>query len=220
MRVYHFINRKFGLQALRRKRLKVALIDQLNDPFELLGFATRDPEERKAFGQVKNGLAAYSGLLCFSANWSNPVQWSHYAEQQKGLCLGFDVPDSEVVPVKYRSRRLKPDPQAIREMISEGPAAHAMMLDLVTTKFSHWRYENEHRMFVQLEEKDARGLYFFDFSDKLVLREVIVGQSANISRAELRRALGRNVHAVAVFKARLAFQLFRVVRQKRDALWM
>jgi hypothetical protein len=35
MRVYHFIDRKCGLQALRRKRQRVALIDQLDDPFEL-----------------------------------------------------------------------------------------------------------------------------------------------------------------------------------------
>ncbi len=219
MRLYHFINRKYGLQAVRRKRLKVALIDELNDPFELLGFASHDPEERKAFADVKAGLAEYSGLLCFSGKWRNPVQWSHYADCHRGLCLGFDVPDGVPVPVVYRSKRLKPDPQAIKEMEAEGPAAREMMLKLVTTKFSHWRYEDEHRMFVRLEERDARGLYFYDFSDNLVLREVIVGSSSTISRVELNRALGHWATEIAIFKARLAFQSFRVVRQRRDALW-
>jgi hypothetical protein len=219
VRVYHFMNRKYGLQALRRRRLKLALIDQLNDPFELLGIASHDPEERKALAEVKAGLTKYSGMLCFSSKWSNPIQWSHYADSHKGLCLGFDVPNELLVPVQYRPKRLRPDPQAIKEMAAEGPAAHAMMLKLVTTKFSHWRYENEHRLFVQLEEKNAKGLYFCDFSDKLSLQEVIVGCIPTITRAEVSRALGRKAKEVAVVKARLAFQSFRVVRQKRNALW-
>lgn len=175
MRVYHFLNRKYGLQALRRKRLKVSLIDQLNDPFELVGFASHNRDERKALAEVKAGLARFSGMLCFSDKWSNPVQWSHYADRHRGLCLGFDVPEGLLTPVRYRSKRLKPDPQAIKEMQAEGPAAHEMMLNLVATKFSHWRYEHERRMFAQLEEKDVRGLYFCDFSENLALREVIVG---------------------------------------------
>ncbi len=219
MRVYHFMNSKYGLQALRRKRLKLALIDQLNDPFELLGIASRDPEERKAFAEVKAGLAKYSGMLCFSGKWSNPVQWSHYSDRHRGLCLGFEVPDEMLTPVKYRAKRLRPDPRIINEMRAESPAAQEMMLQLVTTKFSHWRYENEYRLFVQLEEKDEKGLYFADFSDKLVLCEVIVGSAATISRAKLKSALGRAAKHVVVCKARLAFQSFRVVKQRRDALW-
>lgn len=36
MRVYHFIKLEHGLDSLRDKRLKISLIDKLNDPFELL----------------------------------------------------------------------------------------------------------------------------------------------------------------------------------------
>jgi Protein of unknown function (DUF2971) len=219
MRIYHFLNHKYGLQALRRKRLKVSLIDQLNDPFELVGFATNNPIERQAFADVKHGLAKYSGMLCFSDRWSNPVQWSHYADRHKGLCLGFDVPNGLLTPVKYRSTRLKPDVQAIKEMQAEDPAAHKMMRDLVATKFSHWRYENEQRLFVGLKDKDTRGQYFCNFSDELALREVVVGSNSTISRADLKKALGRSFEDVMIAKARLAFQSFRVVRQKRESLW-
>jgi hypothetical protein len=219
MRVYQFINCKYGLQALRRKRLKVSLIDQLNDPFELIGIASHDPDERQAFAEVKAGLAQYSGMLCFSGKWSNPVQWSHYADRHRGLCLGFDVSDGLLTPVKYRSKRLRPDAQAMKEMQAEGPAAHEMMLNLVTTKFSHWHYENEHRLFVELKDKDARGLYFCDFSGDLALREVIVGSTSTISRMELKRALGRRINEVTIFKTQLAFQSFRVIRQRPDSLW-
>jgi hypothetical protein len=36
MRVYHFINEEYGLDDLRRRRLKIATILELNDPFETL----------------------------------------------------------------------------------------------------------------------------------------------------------------------------------------
>lgn len=36
MRVYHFLDRKYGLDDIRRRRLKIATLDDLNDPFEML----------------------------------------------------------------------------------------------------------------------------------------------------------------------------------------
>ena len=91
MRVYHFTNAPYGLDNLQRKRLKIATIEQLNDPFEVLGVALQDAAIRDRYKKLKQGLADYMGLLCFSANWSNPVQWSHYADHHRGICLGFDV---------------------------------------------------------------------------------------------------------------------------------
>ena len=37
MHVYHFLCAKFGLEALRKRRLRVSRIMDLNDPFEFLG---------------------------------------------------------------------------------------------------------------------------------------------------------------------------------------
>lgn len=37
MRLYHFTSQKFGLLALKDRRLKIARINELNDPFEFLG---------------------------------------------------------------------------------------------------------------------------------------------------------------------------------------
>ncbi len=215
MRVYHFVNRKYGLQNLRRRQLKVAIFNELNDPFELLGIASKDPEVRHAYSHIKAELAKFRGLLCFSGHWRNPVQWSHYADRHRGLCLGFDV-TGDLVPVTYTPKRLKPD---LATMRAGGSAAQKHMLQVLTTKFSHWRYENEHRLFVKLKEKDKKGLYFFGFCKQVALREVIVGHNSTISRAELARALGDMACDVEVYKARLAFRTFRVVRQRSGELW-
>jgi hypothetical protein len=46
---------------------------------------------RKASKQFRAAVNASQGLLCFGADWSSSVMWSHYADKHKGICLGFDV---------------------------------------------------------------------------------------------------------------------------------
>ena len=106
MRVYHFVNKKFGLDDLRKNRLKIARIVELNDPFEFAALDLSDGEFRQAMGSMKQSMSGDFGILCFSKSWRNPVQWAHYADKHTGLCLGFDVPDELLMQVKYRKRRL------------------------------------------------------------------------------------------------------------------
>jgi len=54
---------------------------------------------------------------------------------------------------------------------------------------------------------------------KLRLAMVIVGAQSSVSRATLQDALGDIAPFVAAFKARLDFKTFRVVRQRKSALW-
>jgi hypothetical protein len=42
MRVYKFLSAEFGLKSLWEKRLKIATIDELYDPFDLLLFKILD----------------------------------------------------------------------------------------------------------------------------------------------------------------------------------
>jgi hypothetical protein len=214
-RVYHFINREHGLLALKRRRLKVAIFEELNDPFELLGVASRDLSIRLAYERTKRGLSQYSGLLCFSGNWRNPVLWSHYADHHRGLCLGFDI-SGEMMKVAYTHKRLQPDFTALK---NGGDAALAHMRRVIATKFSHWRYEDEYRLFVKLDAQDDGGLYFADFSESIALKEVIVGSRSAITRSELGEALSGLTSNVVVRKGRLAFQSFKVVEQRKKALW-
>lgn len=93
------------------------------------------------------------------------------------------------------------------------------MLKILTTKFSHWRYEDEVRLFVRLEVPDPCGLYFKPFDADLRLREVIVGAASTQSRRDISDAVGAHVSDVTVRKPRLAFRTFRVVEQRRAALW-
>lgn len=218
MRVYHFLGREFGLQNIRRRQLKIATINSLNDPFEMIAAASPDARVRTALLKTKDEMDQLRGLLCFSRDWHNSVQWAHYAQSHHGLCLGFDIPDELLRRVQYQRRRMTIDPSVIE---AEGAAAKALMADLISIKSSHWRYENEVRCFVGLEERDPEtGLYFADFSGQLALREVIVGHRSTISRAELSDALGGLAPVVRTRKARLAFRSFRIVTQRRADMWI
>lgn len=169
---------------------------------------------------MKRALSEYMGLLCFSENWRNPVQWSHYAESHRGICLGFDVaPSAGMRKVRYVESRIAPNLRAMKAM---GEAAVGHMLDLLTIKFEHWQYEQEHRLFVRLNDKDEEtGLYFFDFGgdSNVKLREVIVGARSEISPEQVADALGKIAPEVVSCKARLAFRTFEVVRQRGQDLW-
>ena len=210
MRVFHFRDAKNGLKSLKERRLKIARIMELNDPFEFLGAELSNLDFRKAINATKKQISKTTGILCFSKNWRNPVQWSHYAKEHKGICMGFDIPKRLLAKVDYVDKRL-----------SYGNTIDmAVMRKFLTTKFSHWAYEEEYRLFISLDNnEEENGLYFSDFSDDLRLKQVIVGARSGISRKQVSDALGDVRHEVAVFKARPAFKSFEVVRNENEKLW-
>ena len=210
MRVLHFRNAKYGLKSLKERRLKIARIIELNDPFEFLGARLSDPKLRKAMNETKNELSQTTGPLCFSKTWHNPVQWSHYAEKHKGICMGFEIPKSLLAKVEYVDERLP----------CGNVVDFELMKKFLTTKFSHWAYEEEYRLFISLDKnEEENGLYFLDFSDDLRLKQVIVGARSTLSRKQISEALGDLSQDVEVFKARPAFKSFEVVRNKNEKLW-
>jgi hypothetical protein len=218
MRLFHFLSARYGLEDIRKRRLKISRLQDLNDPFELMSIELSDAKLRNVFSNIKEQMSEANGLLCFSRKWTNPVQWSHYADKHRGLCLGFEVPESYVKPVEYIARRLARE----AELLREGSLDRRGVERFLYAKYSHWKYEQEVRCFLSLEEKDkelATGLYFESFSKELKLVQVIVGARSEVSRADLGNALGNLAAEVAVFKARLAFKSFSVVRNKKNSLW-
>jgi hypothetical protein len=203
-RAYHFVPAQYGLDDLCKRRLKIALIDDLNDPFDLWAIAQPDRTLRQALRSTKAEIARRFGILCFSLTWQNPLLWSHYADRHRGVTLGFDIHPSHLKNVRYVSERP-----------AVGPVVNlATVHDLLYTKYIDWSYEQEARVFTSLDEVDpASGLYFAEFGQQCVLREVIVGALSPVTEAELRSIVGQQ-DEVSLTKARLAFNSFRIVKNK------
>jgi hypothetical protein len=209
MRVYYLTQEKFALDAIENKWLKASLFDDLNDPFELLAFNISNIEQRKVWNKFKNYFSTKAGLICFSSQWQNPVMWSHYGDKHKGICLGFDVDDEILKKVKYISKRRS---FKIGETLDNHKIDSALLSEAVKYKFREWSYEREYRGIVPLEEREANGHYFVNFSDDLVLKEVIIGAHCNLKPTDFKEKLLPYSNKILVKKALLAFQTFKVVR--------
>jgi hypothetical protein len=203
-RAYHFLSLQYALDDLKRKRLKISRLDDLNDPFELWAIAQPDAHVRQALRATKKQMAQDCGLLCFSLDWHNPVLWSHYADRHRGVALGFDVDEQILKPVVYRKTR--PILRTIDQRVADW---------LLFTKFHDWNYEHEARVFTALNDRDSESeLYFAEFNEQLALREVIAGPACPVSLNDLREAVGSSP-GVKFTKARLAFKTFQVVADRR-----
>ncbi|MFO1259669.1 MAG: DUF2971 domain-containing protein [Sphingomonadaceae bacterium] len=196
--------------------MKISLFQSLNDPFEWAAPAGAMARERAAFEKMKDEMSKDRGILCFSRSWHNPLLWSHYADKHRGICLGFELADDIANKVNYRRTRVPCD---WIKFYADFDYRFLIMEQVLLTKFSHWRYENEIRAMVALDHSTERnGLYFYDFGKDMPLTEVIVGSVSSLSRNDIDQALGQNI-AVKRRKARLAFRSFKVVEQRKASLW-
>jgi hypothetical protein len=213
VRAYYLTSSEDAKSDIERRRLKVARFSEANDPFELLALNCHTPKARNLTKRFRDSLNSTTGLLSFSADWTNPVIWSHYANRHRGICLGFDLSRSAVQTVVYEDQRLRmalpddKDPDSIPIDVQE---------KLSRTKARDWQYERELRVFVDLAKVSTeKGLYFSSFDDNLRLAEVILGPRCDQELTTIAELVAHTNPGVVVFKARLALRSFRVVLDGR-----
>jgi hypothetical protein len=207
MRVYKFSSSEFGLKALREHRLKMSEIEDLNDPFELLPFDLSNPKLRQALVATRTEMNRKHGLVCFSRKWSDPVLWSHYSENHRGICLGFDASDQLTHMVDYVQDRL--------QFPNDSPTAVNQML---YTKYSAWAYEEEVRIWVNRGDPYDDGISYAPINNEdISLREVILGARCSAERSLIEEAIKGYEPPVRIIKARLSWSSFEVIEEEDAA---
>lgn len=213
MRLYYLTPAQHAIANIALSRIKISRFADLNDPFELLSVDLADRAQRAKFKSLKEEVNKNTGLLCMSKEWKSPLMWGHYADKHRGICLGFDVDDGDTVEVNYSLKLEKSDIYS-----PDGQPSEKFQRELMRTKFHDWKYENEVRVFLPLAEMESEGgLYFQKFSNRLALKEVILGSECPMS-VELVRSLVTDLYAanvVKVSKARIAFTRFEVLTDKK-----
>jgi hypothetical protein len=106
------------------------------------------------------------GIVSLAKRANCPLMWSHYADQHKGICIGYSAPaDVSLEPVSYGgARSIKAS--LIRDMV-DGDVAAARAVDkaVLLKKAQAWRYEQEWRLI------GDRGIH----DSQLELEEVVFG---------------------------------------------
>ena len=209
IRLYHITTTEFAISNIGLSRIKVARFSDLNDPFELTAVSFRNKFVRKIVLDFKNACDRHIGLLCFSADWTNPVLWGHYGVKHRGICLGFNLKRARTHKVKYEAERI---PAELETQGNPPKLDDNLKKLLLCTKFRHWEYEEEYRVFVPLDKANKEGtLHFYPFGQYLELAEVILGPRCSVSLKSVRQLTqAQHPHAVT-FKARPAYKFFKVV---------
>ncbi|MGB8062265.1 MAG: DUF2971 domain-containing protein [Candidatus Sulfotelmatobacter sp.] len=212
MRAYKFLNQQYGLKSINERRLRRTRINELNDPFELRPYDLTNPKNRWAFLATRDALAQRFGLLCFSADWFDPLIWAHYSEKHKGMCLGFEIPP-EAEKAQTRKVDYIPAPLPFpADFLGLGTEQQLPFVEkMIFTKYKKWEYEHEIRTWTDLEEE------FFNFCEVLQPVEVIIGAGSTLQTGEVTRALGSIADRVTVKKARAAHDKFEMVEDERFA---
>lgn len=169
---YHFLFSSNAIHDLERKMIRVSRLDDLNDPFELSPYLRfRDSKVRKRFHDVRKAISKKHGLLCFSGSWSEPLLWGHYADKHKGIAIGFEISNYEILKVEYVGKRVK------LELTNDLQENERLFLNtLGRAKYEKWTYENEYRLWARLEDCTMiDGQYFIQFGNSLKVKEIVLG---------------------------------------------
>jgi hypothetical protein len=97
------------------------------------------------------------GVCCFSSVYDNPLLWSHYADQHRGMCIGYDLirnPKPIFHKVIYGGNRIVKTSLIINAVINDDSEANKILdQNILLRKASPWSYEKEWRIIGQ------RGLH-------------------------------------------------------------
>lgn len=114
-----------------------------------------DREEALRWGLAQRVMALVKrefgakGVLPLSATWAEPLMWSHYADQHKGICIEYDIsqwPVENLKPVNYNA------PRAVRahdlhrwKIDGDAQALERINSTYFYAKAPEWSYEKEWR---------------------------------------------------------------------------
>lgn len=151
------------------------------------------------------------GVCCFSSTELNPLLWSHYGDQHKGLCIGYGVdrkPEPRLREVEYGGGRAIKTSSLIGAFLEKNIKAQLDLdRDVLLRKAEDWKYESEWRLIGKQGVQDS----------PLLLKEVVFGLrcSSSIMHAVVRVLAGRD-NAIEFFKIDEARDSYTLCRRALD----
>ena len=151
------------------------------------------------------------GVCCFSTAYNSPLLWSHYGDQHKGICIGYDLernPKPTLHKVVYGGNRNILTSTIARALLDNEPVAlQDLDRDVLLRKAAGWKYEREWRLI------GSHGI-----QDSCVrLKEVTFGlRCSSAARHCVIRALDRRDPLLKFYEIRAGRGTFRLHRTAVD----
>jgi hypothetical protein len=165
---------KTSLELFINRELWFAKADTLNDPFEandslsnvLKAIFEHYPlpaDMRVKYEESIKGTLHNIGICSFSKARKNQLMWSHYADEHKGICIGFKEEYLNKNGVTFHSTNIEyQDNYPFDDLINRihyfekakflnglNSIAGDILLSILTTKYTSWKYERERRLLVE-----------------------------------------------------------------------
>jgi hypothetical protein len=158
------------------------------------------------------------GIVSLSRSANCPLMWSHYADQHKGICIGYSVPSTRHVSlraVEYGGSRVVAASDVAAMLDGNQAARERVDAAVLLRKARPWRYEREWRMIGDRGAQDTG----------LELEEISFGIRCNtIVRYAVVRALEGRDRAVKYYEMCETEGTFELSKRRLDidqelALW-
>jgi Protein of unknown function (DUF2971) len=111
--------------------------------------------------RIREELARHyeRGVCCFSSTYRNPLLWSHYGDQHRGLCIGYDMvrkPQPELSKVIYGGTRVINTSTLVAALVKGDQGAQQRLdRDMLLRKARGWSYEREWRLIGEQGVQDS-----------------------------------------------------------------
>jgi len=200
---------KGSIELLVNRELWFAKPSSLNDPFEgessfsevLEAVWKHYPfpeDERKTYTSIIEKQLQNTGICSFSKTRKNQLMWAHYADEHKGICIGFNESlirpnGSNIYPIDVAYQADYPFEGIIERFkyFEQFPGANnresiagEILHSVLGTKYSNWKYEKERRLVfhksqaISFPEKAVNSIAFglrMNERDKLTLKALLSG---------------------------------------------
>jgi hypothetical protein len=228
MLVYRYFNEQFGLLALQQRKRKIGRLLELNDPLDCQPTLFRSNQDEDLLIEDDPFLSEiYNmiGILCYSTSIEDPVIWSHYADCHRGMALGFDLPENELLKVRYPEddARARLNQEELEQLRSEN--LQKALLDTVAKGFSKkargWAYECEYRQFISLDHCEMIGPHYFRGMPLPHLKHIVLGVRSRITLTDVVRIRQSwtEQHYIPITKAEIDRRSYRLEARMKEFSW-
>jgi hypothetical protein len=152
-------SKSFVRSILRDSQIYLSSPNQFNDPFECQADILVERDDPLVAGMSKlqlletarANLRSLLSIYSMSAVNNSVLMWSHYADNYRGICLGFDAEDQDGVfaaaePVVYQ------DQLPVFDLRKDGDSIATAKI-VALTKSAKWSYEQEWRIIAHAPER-------------------------------------------------------------------